>query len=182
MQGPNAQATLQKLTEIDLSAIPYYHFKKGKFAGLDNILISNTGYTGAGGFEIYFENEVADKVWDAVFKAGGAQAIGAFAFGTKTIPRVDKIVGPGNAYVAEAKRQAFGYCDIDMVAGPTEVVILAGDDPASQVYVRNKIKACSEAGIESELIRLEGARDGGRVMAAASMYGYSLNRKSVCAR
>ena len=64
---------------------------------------------------------------DGVFKAGGAQAIGAFAFGTKTIPRVDKIIGPGNAYVAEAKRQVFGYCDIDMVAGPTEVVILAND-------------------------------------------------------
>ncbi len=64
---------------------------------------------------------------DGIFKAGGAQAIGAFAFGTKTIPRVDKIIGPGNAYVAEAKRQVFGYCDIDMVAGPTEVVILAND-------------------------------------------------------
>ena len=64
---------------------------------------------------------------DGVFKAGGAQAIAAFAFGTKTIPRVDKIIGPGNAYVAEAKRQVFGYCDIDMVAGPTEVVILAND-------------------------------------------------------
>ena len=64
---------------------------------------------------------------DGIFKAGGAQAIAAFAFGTKTIPRVDKIIGPGNAYVAEAKRQVFGYCDIDMVAGPTEVVILAND-------------------------------------------------------
>ncbi len=64
---------------------------------------------------------------DGIYKAGGAQAIAAFAFGTKTIPRVDKIIGPGNAYVAEAKRQVFGYCDIDMVAGPTEVVILAND-------------------------------------------------------
>lgn len=64
---------------------------------------------------------------DGVFKAGGAQAIGAFAYGTKSIPRVDKIVGPGNAYVAEAKRQVFGYCDIDMTAGPSEVVILAND-------------------------------------------------------
>jgi len=64
---------------------------------------------------------------DGIFKAGGAQAIGAFAFGTKSIPRVDKIIGPGNAYVAEAKRQVFGYCDIDMIAGPTEVVILAND-------------------------------------------------------
>lgn len=64
---------------------------------------------------------------DGVYKAGGAQAIAAFAVGTKSIPRVDKIIGPGNAYVAEAKRQVFGYCDIDMIAGPTELVILAND-------------------------------------------------------
>lgn len=64
---------------------------------------------------------------DGIYKVGGAQAIAALAFGTKTIPRVDKIIGPGNVYVAEAKRQVFGYCDIDMVAGPTEVVILAND-------------------------------------------------------
>ncbi len=62
---------------------------------------------------------------NGVFKIGGAQAIAAFAFGTKTVPRVDKIVGPGNLYVAEAKRQVFGYVDIDMVAGPSEVVIIA---------------------------------------------------------
>ncbi len=64
---------------------------------------------------------------DGIFKVGGAQAIAAMALGTKSIPRVDKIIGPGNAYVAEAKRQVFGYCDIDMIAGPSEVVILAND-------------------------------------------------------
>ncbi len=62
---------------------------------------------------------------DEIYKVGGAQAIGSLAFGTKTIPRVDKIVGPGNAYVTEAKRQVFGYCDIDMLAGPSEVVVIA---------------------------------------------------------
>jgi len=62
---------------------------------------------------------------NAVFKVGGAQAIAGFAFGTKTIPKVDKIVGPGNEYVAEAKRQVFGICDIDMIAGPTELVVIA---------------------------------------------------------
>ncbi|MBI4846376.1 MAG: histidinol dehydrogenase [Candidatus Omnitrophica bacterium] len=64
---------------------------------------------------------------NAVFKLGGAQAIAAFAFGTKTVPKVDKIVGPGNDYVTEAKRQVFGYCDIDMLAGPSEVVIIANN-------------------------------------------------------
>jgi histidinol dehydrogenase len=60
-----------------------------------------------------------------IYLVGGAQAIAALAFGTKTIPRVDKIVGPGNAYVAAAKREVFGQVDIDMIAGPSEVVILA---------------------------------------------------------
>lgn len=60
-----------------------------------------------------------------VFKIGGAQAIAAMAFGTKTVPKVDKIVGPGNQYVTEAKRQVFGCVDIDMLAGPTELVIIA---------------------------------------------------------
>ncbi len=60
-----------------------------------------------------------------IYKVGGAQAMAALAFGTKTIPRVDKIIGPGNMYVTEAKRQLFGYVDIDMLAGPTELVILA---------------------------------------------------------
>jgi histidinol dehydrogenase len=60
-----------------------------------------------------------------IYKVGGAQAIAAFAFGTKTIKKVDKIVGPGNNYVTEAKRQVYGFVDIDMLAGPTELVVIA---------------------------------------------------------
>ena len=68
---------------------------------------------------------------DRVFKVGGAQAIGALAYGTQSIPKVDKIVGPGNAYVAEAKRQVFGLVSIDMIAGPSEILIVAdgGSNP-----------------------------------------------------
>ena len=62
---------------------------------------------------------------DEVYRVGGAQGIAALAYGTKTIPRVDKIVGPGNVYVSEAKRQVFGQVDIDMIAGPTELVVIA---------------------------------------------------------
>jgi len=62
---------------------------------------------------------------DEIYRIGGAQGIAALAYGTKTIPRVDKIVGPGNIYVSEAKRQVFGLVDIDMIAGPTELVIIA---------------------------------------------------------
>ncbi len=71
---------------------------------------------------------------DKIFKVGGAQAIAALAYGTETIPKVDKIVGPGNAYVAEAKRQVFGRVAIDMIAGPSEILIVA-DKTANPVYV-----------------------------------------------
>jgi len=70
VQGPKAIDVLQKLTEIELSKMEYYSFKKGRFAGFDNILISATGYTGAGGFEIYFDNENATAIWEAIFEAG----------------------------------------------------------------------------------------------------------------
>lgn len=62
---------------------------------------------------------------DRIFKAGGAQAIGALAYGTESVPKVDKIVGPGNAFVAEAKKQVFGTVAIDMIAGPSEILVIA---------------------------------------------------------
>lgn len=71
---------------------------------------------------------------DKIFRVGGAQAIAALAYGTQTIPRVDKIVGPGNAYVAEAKRQVFGQVAIDMIAGPSEILIIA-DEMSSPAHI-----------------------------------------------
>lgn len=79
VQGPKAAEALQALTEIDLKSMKYYTFNKCIFAGIDNVLISATGYTGAGGFEIYVENNDAQKLWDAIFAAGkdfGIQPIG----------------------------------------------------------------------------------------------------------
>jgi aminomethyltransferase len=70
VQGPNALATLQKLTSVNLSDIPYYSFVGGSMAGIDDVIISNTGYTGAGGFEIYIWNKDARAMWDAIFEAG----------------------------------------------------------------------------------------------------------------
>jgi histidinol dehydrogenase len=71
---------------------------------------------------------------DRVFELGGAQAVGALAYGTKSVPRVDKIVGPGNAWVASAKRQVYGEVDIDSIAGPSEVLIVADNDaPAAWI-------------------------------------------------
>lgn len=80
---------------------------------------------------------------DEVYKIGGAQAVAALAFGTKTIPKVDKIVGPGNEYVTEAKRQVFGYTDIDMIAGPSEVVIIANQH-SNPAFVAADLKAQGE--------------------------------------
>lgn len=71
---------------------------------------------------------------DRIFRIGGAQAVAAAAFGTDTVPKVDKIVGPGNAYVAAAKREVYGYVDIDMIAGPSEIAIVA-DDSANPAWI-----------------------------------------------
>lgn len=78
-----------------------------------------------------------------IYKAGGAQAIAALAYGTESVPRVDKIVGPGNVYVALAKRLVYGTVDIDMVAGPSEVVVLA-DETANAAYVAHDMLAQAE--------------------------------------
>src|SRR6195952_3344445 len=82
IQGPKAAEALQSLTDIDLASMEYYTFKKGVFAGVNNVVVSATGYTGAGGFEIYFENQYAEQIWDTVFKAGepfGIKPIGLAA-------------------------------------------------------------------------------------------------------
>ena len=71
---------------------------------------------------------------DEIYRIGGAQAIAALAFGTETIPKVDKIVGPGNIYVAVAKKLVFGYVDIDMIAGPSEILIIA-DETAEPAFI-----------------------------------------------
>jgi aminomethyltransferase len=89
VQGPKAILALQKLTDINLSEIPYYAFKKGKFNGVDNVLISNTGYTGAGGFEVYFENDVAEKMWDAIFEAGAEHGIKPVGLGARDTLRLE---------------------------------------------------------------------------------------------
>ena len=89
IQGPNAMATLQKLTDINLAEIPYYAFVKGKFNGIDNVVVSNTGYTGAGGFEIYFENEHAVDMWDSIFDAGKEFDIKPIGLGARDTLRLE---------------------------------------------------------------------------------------------
>lgn len=89
IQGPKSLNTLQKLTAINLSDISYYSFMKGELAGVPNVLISATGYTGAGGFEIYFENKDAKKIWKAVFDAGAEFGIKPIGLGARDTLRLE---------------------------------------------------------------------------------------------
>jgi len=89
IQGPKAADALQSLTDIDLGSMEYYTFKKGNFAGIDNVLLSATGYTGAGGFEIYVDNKDAEKLWNAVFEAGAAFGIKPIGLGARDTLRLE---------------------------------------------------------------------------------------------
>jgi aminomethyltransferase len=89
VQGPLALKTLQKLTAIDLTTIPYYTFIIGTIAGADNVVISNTGYTGCGGFEIYFHPQYAEKIWKALFEAGTEFGIKPAGLGARDTLRLE---------------------------------------------------------------------------------------------
>ena len=107
VQGPRALATLQKLTQTSLSELKYYTFTVGELAGVPEVIISNTGYTGAGGFELYIKNEDAEKVWKAVFEAGEEFGIKPIGLGARDTLRLE-----------------MGYClygnDIDDTTSPIE--------------------------------------------------------------
>ncbi|MHB1177527.1 MAG: glycine cleavage system aminomethyltransferase GcvT [Daejeonella sp.] len=107
VQGPKSADALQSLTDIDLSSMEYYTFKKGAFAGVDNVLISATGYTGAGGFELYFDNKHVQHIWKEIFSAGEP-------FGIKPIGLAAR----------DTLRLEMGFClygnDIDDTTSPIE--------------------------------------------------------------
>ncbi|PWT96027.1 MAG: glycine cleavage system protein T [Bacteroidetes bacterium] len=109
VQGPNATKIVQQLTDIDILNLKYYTFVKGKFAGVDNVLISATGYTGAGGVEIYFEDKGDDaiKIWNSIFEAGKSSGIKPIGLGARDTLRLE-----------------MGYClygnDIDDYTTPLE--------------------------------------------------------------
>ena len=89
IQGPKATEVLQRLTSVNLSEIPYYAFTTGDFAGCQNVIISNTGYTGAGGFELYFYPEDGKKIWDAIFEAGALEGIKPIGLGARDTLRLE---------------------------------------------------------------------------------------------
>lgn len=103
-----------------------------KLAGVQEICMVTPAKGGKLNPDVIAAAEIAGV--DRIFKIGGAQAVAALAYGTESIPRVDKIVGPGNAFVAEAKRQVFGQVSIDMIAGPSEILVIAdGNSDAAVV-------------------------------------------------
>jgi len=89
VQGPKAVSVLQKLTKTDLSSIAYYHFALGEFAGVTDVIMSNTGYTGAGGFEIYVNKASSEKVWNAIFEAGKNENIKPIGLGARDTLRLE---------------------------------------------------------------------------------------------
>lgn len=102
-----------------------------KIAGVGEIIMTTPAKDGRLNPDVLAAAEVAGV--DRIFKMGGAQAVAALAYGTESVPRVDKIVGPGNAFVAEAKRQVFGQVSIDMIAGPSEILVIADGKSAPAV-------------------------------------------------
>ncbi len=90
IQGPKATELLQKLTSVQLSDIPYYSFKTGDFAGIDEVILSNTGYTGAGGFELYFYPQYGEKIWNALFETGAEYGLKPIGLGARDTLRLEK--------------------------------------------------------------------------------------------
>ena len=89
IQGPKATEVLQRLTPVNLAEIPYYAFAVGEFAGCPDVIISNTGYTGAGGFELYFYPEYGKKIWNAIFEAGAPEGIKPIGLGARDTLRLE---------------------------------------------------------------------------------------------
>ncbi len=142
VQGPKATEALQKLTDINLSEMEYYSFKKGVFAGVENVLISATGYTGAGGFEVYFENENAEKIWNAIFEAGAEFGIKPIGLGARDTLRLE-----------------MGFClygnDINDTTSPIEAG-LGWITKFSKEFTNSKnLQAQKEAGIARKLVGFE---------------------------
>lgn len=142
VQGPKALQTLQKLTDINLSEISYYTFKRGTFNGEANVIISNTGYTGAGGFEIYFANEVADKMWDAIFAAGAEFGIRPIGLGARDTLRLE-----------------MGFClygnDIDDTTSPIEAGLGWITKFTKDFTNKAAILAQKENGVSKKLVGFE---------------------------
>jgi aminomethyltransferase len=144
VQGPNATKILQPLTDMDILNLKYYTFVKGKFAGVDNVLVSATGYTGAGGVEIYFENKDgnADKIWNAIFEAGAPQGLKPIGLAARDTLRLE-----------------MGYClygnDIDDTTSPLEAGLGWITKFTKDFTAKDIIQKQKEEGITRKLVGFE---------------------------
>ncbi len=142
IQGPKAAEAMQSLTAIDLANMPYYSFQMGEFAGVKDVIISATGYTGSGGFEIYFKNEDAETIWNNVFAAGAA-------FGIKPIGLAAR----------DTLRLEMGFClygnDINDTTSPLEAG-LGWITKFDKEFVNSEnLKKQKEAGVSRKLVAFE---------------------------
>lgn len=142
VQGPKAAEALQSLTDIDLGTMEYYTFKKGKFAGIDNVVVSATGYTGAGGFELYFDNANAEHIWNEVFRAGEPFGIKPIGLGARDTLRLE-----------------MGFClygnDIDDITSPLEAG-LGWVTKFSKEFTNSKqLEQQKQEGIKQKLVGFE---------------------------
>lgn len=142
IQGPKAIEALQSLTSVDLSSIKYYHFEVGDFAGIDNVIISATGYTGAGGFEIYCKNEEVEQIWNKVFEAGAA-------FG----------IQPIGLAARDTLRLEMGFClygnDINDTTSPIEAGLGWITKFNKEFSNSDNLKKQKEAGVTKKLVGFE---------------------------
>lgn len=142
VQGPKAVDALQSLTDVKLADLKYYTFTQGTFAGVPNVIISATGYTGAGGFELYFNNEDAEKIWDAIFKAGAP-------FGIKPIGLAAR----------DTLRLEMGFClygnDINDTTSPLEAGLGWITKFTKNFTNSENLKAQKEAGVKRKLVGFE---------------------------
>jgi aminomethyltransferase len=142
IQGPKALESMQSLTTVDLAAIKYYHFEVGPFAGIDYVIISATGYTGSGGFEIYVKNEFAEQLWNAVFKAGA-----------------DWGIKPIGLAARDTLRLEMGFClygnDIDDTTSPIEAGLGWITKFTKDFVDSETLKAQKESGVTRKLVAFE---------------------------
>jgi len=142
IQGPKAADALQSLTDIDLASMEYYTFKKGTFAGIANVVVSATGYTGAGGFEIYFENQYAEQMWDVIFKAGAEYGIKPIGLAARDTLRLE-----------------MGFClygnDIDDTTSPIEAGLGWITKFTKPFTNAEALLAQKEAGVNRKLVGFE---------------------------
>ena len=142
IQGPKAADALQQLTDIELAPMEYYTFQKGVFAGVENVLVSATGYTGAGGFEIYVANEHAEQVWNAIMEAGKAYGIKPIGLGARDTLRLE-----------------MGFClygnDIDDTTSPLAAGLGWVTKFTKDFVNSDNLKAEKEQGVSQKLVGFE---------------------------